>query len=263
MEGSRRPRVRGPMTDPRELTCVTWNVHRGVGMDGRRDPGRVVDAVAGEIAAEVPDIFVLQEADEQVTPHAGILDLARMEAATGLVHAQSAPELRGRTESHGFQGNVVLLHPRLSVTRGRIVDLPGLCPRGAVVLDLAAPGAGPLRLVATHLSLAQWLRAVQLRTLGQHLARAPAMRLLLVGDLNEWRPWGGLAFSRRVVGRPLFGPVRATFPSPAPVLPLDRILGDRPGMVRAARVLSGQAARAASDHLPLLARLCLMGGEGA
>ncbi len=239
------------------LRCVSWNIHRGVGRDGRFDPDRITRVIAEDIAAEAPDILVLQEADEDHRPHSGFLDLPAIELATDLAHAHGTEALKWGPDSHGFLGVIVFLHPRLTITRRRLVDLPGHCHRGAVVLDLSPPEAAPLRLVGTHLSLAQWLRAVQMRTLGQHIRRAPEMETLIVGDVNEWRPWGGFAFSRKVFGRDLTGPARATFPATRPLLPLDRILGDRPGMVGAPRVLDSPLIREASDHRPLAATITL------
>ena len=79
------------------------------------------------------------------------------------------------------------------------------------------------------------------------------MQTILLGDLNEWRPWGGLMFSPRVAGVRLKGPARRTFPSVRPLLPLDRILTDPPGRVTRAEVLRERAFAVASDHLPLVA----------
>ncbi len=61
----------------------------------------------------------------------------------------------------------------------------------------------------------------------------------------------------RVAGMPLLGPARATFPVGWPLLPLDRVLGSRKGLVVATRVLDGPDIRAASDHRPLAATLRL------
>lgn len=244
------------------LRCVSWNVHRGRGADGQINPQRIARVIADDIAPQIPDILVLQEADDECPPHAAVLDISGIEQATGLRSVHVQPHLRWGPKSDGFLGVIVLIHPRIAVTDSRIVDLPGHCHRGAVVVDLAPTGVVPLRLVSAHLSLAQWLRAVQMRTLGQHLFRRDAMDgaprdTVIAGDLNEWRPWGGLAFSRMVVGRPLFGSARRTFPATRPLLPLDRVLADRPDMVSAVEALDSAAIRAASDHRPLMAQLNL------
>jgi endonuclease/exonuclease/phosphatase family metal-dependent hydrolase len=111
--------------------------------------------------------------------------------------------------------------------------------------------------VATHLSLGQPLRVAQMRVIGQYLDRRPDMPTIVMGDLNEWRPWGGAALSPRLLGRRLAGPAPATFPVGRPLLPLDRILAAAPARVRAVRVLDGALTRAASDHRPLAAEVAL------
>ncbi len=240
----------------RMLDCVTWNIHRGQGRDGRVDPARIVEVLAAEVAHETPDVLALQEADEDRPPHRGILDLSRIEAVTGLRHAQSDPELRWGAASHGFLGSILFLRPDIKVRAARLIDLPGHCHRGAVVLDVDRHGAG-FRLITTHLSLSQALRAVQLRTIGQVLGRLPKMQTILLGDLNEWRPWGGIALSGRLVGTAFTGPARATFPATRPILALDRILSDRPQAVCNLRVLDGPGIRSASDHRPLRASVLI------
>ena len=249
-----RPDASRTPSDPLDLACVTWNVHRGRGRDGRVDPARVARLLIGEVLAEPVDILALQEADAECPPHAGVLDIAGIEAATGLRHAHPRRALRWGDESHGFLGSILFVSTRVKVETAAIVDLPGHCHRGAVVLGIAVAGTR-FRVVNTHLSLGQPLRAVQMRVIGQHLRRGPAVPTVILGDLNEWRPWGGLALSKVIVGRAFSGPVRATFPVAWPLLPLDRVLCDRPGAVRDVRVLDSPDIREASDHRPLRARV--------
>lgn len=242
---------------PSPLRVATWNIHRARGADGRTDPVRIETVLAQEVCPPGgTDILALQEADTEDAPQKGLLDLERIASLTGLSHAQPDPALRWGPESHGFHGTVLFLGPEIQRGEARLLDLPGLCPRGAVVMDLRSAG-GPVRLVATHLSLSQPLRLVQMRIIGQHLARRTPMPTLVVGDLNEWRPWGGLALSPRVVGRRLHGGVARSFPVRRPLFPLDRILSDRPGAVRGVRALDGPGIRAASDHRPLRAEVSL------
>ena len=236
------------------LTVATWNLHRARGNDGVVDPVRTLDAYLSEVWSQETDILVLTEADEEPPSYRRLLDLDRLEQETGLRHAHP-----GRTygaESHGFHGVVVCVGTRVRVDEARRVDLPGLHHRGAVVADLTL-GERPLTLVAAHLALSQVLRIAQLRTLGQHIARTPDRPVVLAGDLNEWRPWGGLALSRAVIGRRLTGPVRRTFPWRLPLLPLDRVMASVPAEVIAAHVPDGPGLRAASDHRPLVARVRL------
>jgi endonuclease/exonuclease/phosphatase family metal-dependent hydrolase len=81
------------------------------------------------------------------------------------------------------------------------------------------------------------------------------MPTLLLGDLNEWRSDGAALAALA----PRFGVPSAvpTFPSFRPLLALDRIMADRPGLVRNLAAHDTPAARRASDHLPLTARFAM------
>jgi endonuclease/exonuclease/phosphatase family metal-dependent hydrolase len=238
------------------LSCISWNIHRGRGNDGRVDPARTLDVLAREVWRPGTDAIFLQEADAEAAPHHGVLDVAGVEAVTGLRHLHGPAGTRLSLQSHGFLGVVVYLHPALEVDMIRLVDLPGYAARGAVVADVRRAGR-KMRFVVTHLSLGQALRVMQMRTIAQLLDRLDDRQVILCGDLNEWRPWGGLALSRQVLGRSFTGPVRRTFPVRQPLLPLDRVLTTSPGLVEDVAVLDGPGIRLASDHRPLWARLRL------
>ena len=246
------------MTDAFTLTCLSWNIHRGRGNDGRVDPARTLDVLETEVWQPGTDVLVLQEADEEWPPHRGILDIGGVQAATGLAHVHEAAATRWGPESHGFLGIIVFLDPSIRIEDIVLLDLPGHCHRGAVVVDATKDGQ-PFRLIGTHLSLTQVLRMAQLRTVGQHVFRRDARPTILCGDLNEWRPWSGLALSRQILGARFVGRATATFPVSRPVLPLDRILTTAPGHVALARSLDGPGIRMASDHRPLLAKVVLKG----
>lgn len=239
-----------------KINCATWNVHRGRGADGRVDPDRVLAALLATPDLARADILTLQEAEGECPPYPGLAALAALPARTGLVSVHDAPGSRWGTASQGFIGTILYLRPPLRAAHVTVIDLPGLCPRGAVVAEVGG-GPRPFRVVATHLSLSQPLRIVQMRTLAQYLARRPPIVTVLMGDLNEWRPWGGLALSARIAGRALTGAARATFPARFPMLPLDRILCDVEGAVGDVRAIATPDVRAASDHLPLVASLTL------
>lgn len=245
------------MTDP-AFSCISWNIHRGRGADGRIDPDRIHTVLAEEVWAEGADALCLQEADAEAPPHRGVLDIAQVQAITGLRHVHVAAALRSTPASHGFLGVVTFLHPRWQITGARLIDLPGLHPRGAVLVN-AQDGARRLRLVNTHLSLAQPLRVAQMRTIGQSLHRVAGGPTLLCGDFNEWRPWGGLAFAAAVLQDRYRGPARRTFPVGRPLLPLDRMLVTAPARIRSLDVLDGPGIRAASDHRPIYGQVALGG----
>lgn len=238
------------------FSCLSWNIHRGRGNDGSINPDRTLDVLRQEVWRPETDALFLQEADAEKVPFHGVMDVTSVEGTTGLRHVHAHRETRSSIESHGFLGVVVYLHPRFQIEDVRLVDLPGMCPRGAVVVDVTDDGR-KLRLVNTHLSLSQALRTVQLRTIRQHLHRFDDRQTILCGDLNEWRPWGGMAFSNYGLGADFAGPPKATFPIKRPVLPLDRVLTHAPGQVEKVEVLDGPGIRMASDHRPIHARVRL------
>lgn len=244
------------MSSTPDLSIVSWNIHRGRGADGVVDAGRTLDVLTTEVVPPGCDALILQEADAEAPPHPGFLDLARLEAETGLRHLHDDPGARWGRDSHGFLGVVMFLAATIEVENLVLLDLPGHCHRGAVIVDAQRDGCR-FRLIGTHLSLWQGLRMAQMRTIGQHLFRRDRRQTILCGDLNEWRPWGGLALSPRVLGRRLSGPAHPTFPIRRPFLPLDRVLTTEPGEVRSARVLDGSGIRLASDHRPLAATVTL------
>ncbi|HBG97586.1 MAG TPA: endonuclease [Rhodobacteraceae bacterium] len=236
------------------MSTTSWNIHRGRGQDGAIDAGRTADVLCGEVLAQPTDILVLQEADEEQPPHAGILDLGDVETRTGMRHLHCARAQRWGAESHGFLGVVLFAGRGIEVEALALLDLPGHCHRGAVIAELRKDGC-PFRIVGTHLSLSQVLRIVQMRTLGQHLFRRTPRPTVLCGDFNEWRPWGGIAFSRAVLGSRFSGPAPATYPVRRPFLALDRVLAAGGARVSEARVLDGAGIRMASDHRPLRAMI--------
>lgn len=235
---------------------MTWNVHRCRGRDGLVDPARTVDALLDLIRETPLDLVVLTEADREQPPYDAIIDLDRITKTTGLASAHADVSLRWGEHSHGFLGTVVLYRPGLELIGGHLLDLPGRYPRGASILTFRSQGH-VFRVIATHLSLGQALRAVQMRAIGQYLARHEALPTILIGDLNEWRPWGGFAFSQTLVGRSFVGPARRSFPSAMPFLPLDRIMAATPAEVVTADVPSSPTLRRMSDHLPLRASVRL------
>ena len=233
------------------LSCVTWNIHRAKGEDGLEDPARALGAIETAIVPLKPDVLALQEADGECRPHGRIVDVARIARQTGLDYAHDRPELRWGPDSDGFLGTILFVHPRLRRAHADVIDLPGHCHRGAISVETVTAEGQECRIMSMHLSLSQPLRIVQMRIVGQYLRRRPAMQTIVLGDLNEWRPWGGLAFSEKLVGTALRGPAKATFPARRPILALDRILTNAPGRVEGVTVIDHPHANAASDHRAL------------
>jgi endonuclease/exonuclease/phosphatase family metal-dependent hydrolase len=226
---------------------ASYNVHKCVGMDKQFDPARTA-AVIAEIGA---DVIALQEAEQRFGERAALLDFKRIERDCGL----TAVPVRGAKNGHGWHGNVLLVRAA-KVHDVHRIRLPGVEPRGALVVDLDLD-AGPLRIVAAHLGLLRRSRAQQAEAILSAVAARPERPTLVVGDLNEWRVCDRSALQR--FGH-LFGPLSPalpSFPSRLPLLALDRILGSPHHLITHSEVHDTPLARVASDHLPVKARIDL------
>jgi endonuclease/exonuclease/phosphatase family metal-dependent hydrolase len=227
------------------VTIASYNIHKGLGSDGRRLPARILD-VLDELAA---DVAVLQESDTRFGRRTSVLPDAML-ATRGW---RAAP-LAGCTGALGWHGNAILLRGALTLRAARRLVLPVLEPRGAVMADLALPGGRALRLVGAHLDLSGLWRTRQVQRIMERVARAPGSPPeLVMGDLNEWRARADTlaAFTARLREVPL-GP---SFPARLPLGRLDRAFAHPALPIVAAGVHASALARVASDHLPVWVRL--------
>lgn len=223
-----------------QLRLATWNIHMGIGRDGRRDLQRTADV----IRHMCPDLIGLQEVDNQRGLDSD--DLQQLGVLTGM-DALAGPTMQ---RVSGDYGNALLTRlPVLDVERHDI-SVERREPRGLLIAHLDWRGER-LQVAVTHLGLRAGERREQVRRLITCLSMTNRAPLILMGDFNEWFVWGR---PRRWLQRHfhrLHSP--ATFPSNWPVLGLDHILADPPGRLGPRRVFKSGQARIASDHLPLTA----------
>lgn len=225
------------------LCVASYNLHSGVGMDGKRSWSRLAQ-VLRELDC---DLYALQEVDNQP----GDLEESMMlERLARELNMQAIPGLR-IVRRTGEYGNAILTRlPVLSVRRHDLSH-SWFEPRGA--LDVQVEVAGhPLRFIATHLGLRRAERRAQWRSLMAAMAESPRdVPTILAGDMNEWyRGAVTLRDANQLFGEP---PAPAAFPAFAPCLALTRIwVRPRPALVSVERHRS-EIARRASDHLPVKA----------
>jgi endonuclease/exonuclease/phosphatase family metal-dependent hydrolase len=248
------------------ITVASYNMRKAVGLDRRRDPGRVLD-VLQEIDA---DVVALQEADKRVggrgaaVPHE-LIDTHGLYRAVsfGVRHKrmwESARKhadklLKVDTRNLGWHGNALLVKPHVGVLDVAALDLPTLEPRGAVMAELMV-GDRPFRVIGLHLDLSGLWRRRQMRAILEAVARRPQkMPTVLMGDTNEWRTAAGCLTDLN--GSYRIAPTGLSFHSRRPVAALDRIIVDHSLAIEAAGVHASPSARKASDHLPIWARLAL------
>jgi endonuclease/exonuclease/phosphatase family metal-dependent hydrolase len=230
-----------------ELTFASYNIHKAVGLDRRRDPDRIL-RILHEIDA---DVIALQEADRRFGRRESVLPLQTLD---DLGHYQAVP-LNHRPDSIGWHGNALLVRRAFTVIEAGVVPLPTLEPRGAVRADLLI-GGRRVRVVGMHLDLSGLRRRQQVRTILSHVERCDhACPTVLMGDFNEWSQQGG-ALREFQAPWQMLSPGRS-FPSRRPVAGLDRIVISPEWTLRETGVHHSMLAAVGSDHLPVFARMAL------
>lgn len=245
--------MRDSATVQRTLRVMTFNIHAGIGLDGRYD----LERVASVVRDARPDVAGLQEVDRGYGARSGFDDQpARLAELTGMLSCYGPAIVLGPCRPGGDRreyGNLVL--SRLPVRSARSTALPStLEGRGVLeaVLDLGGTG---LTFFDVHLGLGSgpFERLPQSDAVAARIDLAPPPRVL-VGDVNVQPPAPELAplveRLRDVWPHAGMG-VGLTVPAAAPRRRIDVVLADatiRP--VRAWTVPTD-----ASDHLPVVCDL--------
>lgn len=235
------------------MRLVSWNIHGGVGTDGRRDLSRIA-ALLEDMRC---DVAALQEVGDpqgsEVADHASWLGRRLgwfVAYGPNLVLAGSP------------YGNAVLSRYPISHAHNYDLSVRGREPRGCLRADLTLPGGSSLHLFDLHLGLSGGERRRQAAMLlSADLLRDAALTapLVVCGDFNMWSPIPGpiLRLLRTTLRDAAVeaGERRSTWPSALPLLRLDRAYVDDAIDVLASGVVNDPRTRAASDHLPLWVEL--------
>lgn len=223
------------------LQAASWNIRKCVGLDWRRDPRRV----AGVLASLGADVVALQEADKRLGHRPASLPKHLIDGET----PYRVVEVDSHPGSLGWHGNAVLVSKTVQVEAATAFHLPGLEPRGAVMVDLALYGLR-WRVVATHLGLLRQSRQAQKATIREHLKTHVNRPTIIMGDFNEWSTSKGFdALPEFRVHAP--GP---TFHAARPVAALDRFVASKDVLYLGGDVVDTSVTRVASDHLPIRGR---------
>jgi phospholipase D1/2 len=237
------PVFNGGMSPVATLSVATWNIHGGVGTDGRYSSARIVD-VLGEVDA---DIVALQEVASLQAHENFLVELERetgYHVAAGPLHQRSGSDF----------GNAVLSRYPFTTIERLDLAIDNYEPRGALDVCIGVGARQTLRVIGTHLGLRPGERRAQVRRLiGAIECEAPHPTILM-GDLNEWHLWGRpLRWLHTHFREEPVAP--RTFPSWRPMFALDRIWVSPAGTLRRLARHATPLARVASDHLPLKAEI--------
>ena len=234
-----------------ELTLISYNIHSGIGTDGRFDLARV-GAVIREVGA---DIVALQEVGDfrNLTPREDqpehLADMLGMHMAFG-------PNV---VRNNRRYGNAIL--SRLPILKSKNYDLSvgRREPRGALRCDLDLGDGKQLHVFSLHLGLRlSERRRQEALLLSADILREAARKdpLVVCGDFNYLGNGPVPSLVRQAIhdaALELRAPAR-TYPTRMPMLRLDRIYVDagvRPLDIHPHRT---ETSRVASDHLPLVLR---------
>lgn len=233
--------LRHKLKDPTSLLrLASYNLHKCRGLTGPHAPERNLAV----IAALQPDIIALQEVDFRLGARPEALPRSLIEKTTGLVPANMTTT---GEQSLGWHGQTILMRPELAAQAVlRRLPLPGIEPRGAVVLRLPR-----LTVIGVHLGLARSSRRAQLARLTAQAARIADDNIVLMGDFNEWHDSRGL---ESLAGFRVIAP-GPSYPAPLPQFRLDRIAMSQHLTLLRCGVFTGAPARDASDHLPIWAEI--------
>lgn len=226
------------------FAVASYNIHRCIGMDRRRDPERVARVIR-ELEGQ---ILGLQEVESMTRGLSATPQMETLARASGLTAVAGPAMFREDSEF----GNVLL--SSFPVVRHRVHDLTvsGREPRGALEAILNIHGR-EVKVVVTHLGLNADERRYQVTRLVRIAGRDNRCPLILMGDINEWFPPSPALHSLDLhLGKT---PALRTFPSRLPVFALDRLWVRPKEAVVAISVHRTPLARVASDHLPVRAEL--------
>ena len=108
------------------IKVASYNIHKGIGTDRRRNPERILD-ILREVDA---DIVTLQEADRRFGDRTCVLPPHLLAD-----HSDWKPVPLGiRAGSMGWHGNVILVRQSADILHHADIHLPALEPRGAVMV---------------------------------------------------------------------------------------------------------------------------------
>jgi endonuclease/exonuclease/phosphatase family metal-dependent hydrolase len=227
-----------------KLKFASYNIHKSIGLDRRRDPDRII-SVLREVNA---DIIALQEVDLRFGQRPSTLPRAMLDDTPW----RAAPVAR-RARSLGWHGNAMLVRRDIDVTHAQPIALPTFEPRGAICVDLQI-GDARLRVLGAHLDLSGLRRRDQLRSILAHCGQQnPGVPTVLMGDFNQWSIRRG-AMEEFGSGWQVLDTGKS-YPSRRPIAPLDRIVASAQWNCVDARVHHSALATRASDHLPVEAVL--------
>jgi endonuclease/exonuclease/phosphatase family metal-dependent hydrolase len=244
----------------RELTVMTFNIHHGVGVDGRLD----LDRIAEVIRSSGADVVALQEVDRHFSERSAFADQAQELGRALHMHVAYGANLDLEPLAPGQPrrqyGNAVLSRHRIRSSRNILLPrLEGEEQRGLLEVSLRVRGV-PVRVYATHLQHNSAVsRQLQAEAILQAITSSDSSMLLL-GDLNAQPEDPEIVLLLQLLVdawmQAGLGP-GYTYSAANPHSRIDYVLHSGEVVSRVAAVLATDV----SDHLPVVVTMVLPGNR--
>ncbi len=236
---------------PKRLRIVTYNIHKGQGLDQRVK----IERIAKILRAIEADVIALQEvlsvAGKRREDHQAQFLAEELEYHYRIGENR---KIRG-----GAYGNVTLSRFPISFSCNYDITQHGREERGCLQTDIRFDSRQTLHIYNLHLGTAFTERRYQAHRLVEHeILKGEGKKgaRVILGDFNEWV--AGLASRlfhshfQSIHLRPVFGKPRS-YPGVLPFLHLDHIYYDRRLELERVETIRNLRTLIASDHLPVIA----------
>lgn len=244
----------------RHIRVASFNIHHGVGLDGRLD----LERIAGVIEAQAPDVIGLQEVDRHFGERSQFVDQARWLAERLDMHVVFGANLDLEPLTPGAErrqyGTAILSRHRIRQWRNTLLPRPGGGEQRGLLEAVISVRGTRVRAFNTHLQHdSQAERLAQVAAIQEIVGRSRES-VVLVGDLNATPDSQEIAAITQdltdawVEGGEGDG---YTYDAATPHARIDYVLTSSDVVTLAAAVVTSDAA----DHLPVVADLVLPGGR--
>ncbi|WLD91600.1 endonuclease/exonuclease/phosphatase family protein [Alkalihalobacillus sp. AL-G] len=236
----------------RELKIMTFNIHHGVGTDGRLD----LDRIATVIIESNADIIGLNEVDRSFSQRSDYMDEIKYLAEKLKFEYSFSPSLTLKcrfSKNGGKYGNALLSKFPLVAKKPHQMDfISGIIEGRSLLQATIEPTYSlPIHFFVTHLSINPFLQRKQIEFILKHTTALKNTPVLVMGDFNlrsGQKNWRRLNSKLNDLGSG-----QPTYPSKRPRVQLDYLFGNN--HVKAKNIQVFDYLPEASDHLPLLATI--------
>jgi endonuclease/exonuclease/phosphatase family metal-dependent hydrolase len=248
------------MPASRNLTVVTYNIHKGLSQFNRR---LVLHEIRDQLGSLNADVAFLQEVqgkhEQNARRHVAWPEMSQHEFLTH----EGCQSVYGMNAvyQHGHHGNAVVSRHPIPVWENIDISHHPLESRGLLHCEVHVDGwKDPVHCINVHLGLWARSRRFQLEWLSERIRAAVPKKgpLIVAGDFNDWHRKAS-DFLREELGlNEVFetaeGRPARSYPAQMPVFTLDRIYVRDLELEGVERHVGGPWTRL-SDHVALAARL--------